>query len=610
MLSAQEGEGGPMSWFVEIYAWLEKSFFCTLTRKLVGNLLMLALWPLLLTLGGVYALKQVTAFAVAIGGDVAQLPVLAAQADRYGYFLEAMGLLAVITLVFTFIFLRYLIVRPVRQLTGQLANMVTDDADLSMQLRIRTVDEFAELADNYNQFLQRLSKTITTIRQMGVNVAVNSAKVVNRLGHSARQAEGQQALAEEIFVSSSETTKSIETISANSNSISAATERSLDLARSSSSSLESLNSDIGGMLERISAHDQTIKQMGERSRGIGKIISTIQDISFQTGLLALNAAVEAARAGEAGKGFSVVAGEVKSLAEQASRASSDIAEQLNEMLRMIESSNAEADEISRFANQTSHVAEESCSTFSAMIEQFEQSNARLCEITASVDQISAGNAMTHDKVSHIRSSSAEVGGQLGSSLQVADQLKGITEGMQQLVACFKTGQGTFEKILQRAALFRDKCREQIQSLHQQGVQVFDTNYQPIPNTHPQKFATAYDAHFERNLQKLYDEVVRETPGGTFALCVDVNGYGPTHNSWYSQPMTGNAEQDLTHSRDKRIFDDPTGIRSARNTEDFLLQTYMRDTGEVISDLSMPIRIEGRHWGGIRIGFDPQVLLDT
>ncbi len=88
----------------------------------------------------------------------------------------------------------------------------------------------------------------------------------------------------------------------------------------------------------------------------------------------------------------------------------------------------------------------------------------------------------------------------------------------------------------------------------------------------------------------------------------MNGYAPTHNSKFSQPLTGDHEVDLLASRDKRMFNDPAGGRAARNRETFLLQTYMRDTGEVLSDLSLPILVDGKHWGGLRVGFDPGVLL--
>ena len=98
-------------------------------------------------------------------------------------------------------------------------------------------------------------------------------------------------------------------------------------------------------------------------------------------------------------------------------------------------------------------------------------------------------------------------------------------------------------------------------------------------------------------------------GGRFALAVDVNGYGPTHNTKFSQKPTGNPQQDLVNSRDKRIFNDPTGGRAAKNEAPFLLQTYMRDTGEILCDLSMPIRVDGRSWGAMRLGFDPAAVLD-
>jgi methyl-accepting chemotaxis protein len=65
---------------------------------------------------------------------------------------------------------------------------------------------------------------------------------------------------------------------------------------------------------------------------------------------------------------------------------------------------------------------------------------------------------------------------------------------------------------------------------------------------------------------------------------------------------------LLNSCDKRIFDDSTGKRSAQNTNPFLLQTYARDTGEVLSDLSLPVFVKDQHWGAVRLGFNPVILL--
>ena len=92
------------------------------------------------------------------------------------------------------------------------------------------------------------------------------------------------------------------------------------------------------------------------------------------------------------------------------------------------------------------------------------------------------------------------------------------------------------------------------------------------------------------------------PQLAYAGAVDSNGYFPTHNRKFSQPLTGNYERDLVNNRTKRIFSDRTGKRCGSNTKPFLLQTYQRDTGEVMHDLSAPIYVKGRHWGGFRVGY--------
>lgn len=66
--------------------------------------------------------------------------------------------------------------------------------------------------------------------------------------------------------------------------------------------------------------------------------------------------------------------------------------------------------------------------------------------------------------------------------------------------------------------------------------------------------------------------------------------------------------DLVKCRNKRIFDDPVGKKLASNTKPLLLQTYLRDTGEAINDLSIPIRIDGKHWVAVRVGFDSSRLV--
>lgn len=195
------------------------------------------------------------------------------------------------------------------------------------------------------------------------------------------------------------------------------------------------------------------------------------------------------------------------------------------------------------------------------------------------------------------------------SAESARELKIETEKMQELVARFKTGEGYLEELISKTAAFRDQLQRHFSEMQtKRKIDIFDRRYQAIPGTNPVKYKTHYDDVFEQELQPLYDKIVADLKGAIYCLCVDVNGYAGTHNSRFSHQLTGDYEIDLVHSRDKRIFDDPTGKRSAENINPFLLQTYARDTGEVMSDLSLPIFVNESHWGAVRLGFNPVVLL--
>lgn len=123
------------------------------------------------------------------------------------------------------------------------------------------------------------------------------------------------------------------------------------------------------------------------------------------------------------------------------------------------------------------------------------------------------------------------------------------------------------------------------------TQLFDTFYIPIPGTSPQKFKTQYDALCDRAIQYILDKYLAKDPRLVYVVAVDRNGYVPTHNS-------------MSEDRAKRIFNDRTGLTAARNTQPYLVQKYFRDTGQTLYDLSVPLYIQNRHWGAIRICYSP------
>jgi methyl-accepting chemotaxis protein len=132
--------------------------------------------------------------------------------------------------------------------------------------------------------------------------------------------------------------------------------------------------------------------------------------------------------------------------------------------------------------------------------------------------------------------------------------------------------------------------------------LFSFLYYPQAKTDPPKFNTDWDRLSDRDIQSIEENVLSRSGNIIFAVLVDRNGYLPTHNLRYSQPLTGNLANDLVNNRTKRIFNDKTGIAAAKSTAPFLIQRYQRDTGENMVDLSVPVFVKGNHWGAVRIGY--------
>lgn len=172
--------------------------------------------------------------------------------------------------------------------------------------------------------------------------------------------------------------------------------------------------------------------------------------------------------------------------------------------------------------------------------------------------------------------------------------------------------GAADEIEQKMKAWAEQCRTEVTAqfdlLLTSGKlttgALFDTFYIPIPNTSPQKFHTQYDGLCDQVIQGILDSYLSKDPKIQYVIAVDRNGYVPTHNSRFNQPLTGEKEADAEKNRTKRLFNDRTGLEAARNKEPFLVQKYSQDTGEPLMDISVPIFIHNQHWGAIRIGYKP------
>ncbi|MDA8429736.1 MAG: methyl-accepting chemotaxis protein [Geobacteraceae bacterium] len=507
-----------------------------------------------------------------------------------------------------YLFMRLTIIRNIVNVSKSIQELSKGEGDLTITIPVQSSDEIGILTEGVNSLVTKLREIISELYSQAGHVAITSCRTMAGIEQLAASIFEQKELSASVAVATEE-------MSATLNDVAATTAKASALSKHVDESAIDGRNVVGETADSIDqiriGVEKTLGVMNrlEHSSGqIGDIVGMIEDVADQTNLLALNAAIEAARAGEAGRGFAVVADEVKLLSGKTSASTQQIAAiiksiqgDINEAMKSIEeekgrvehgivNSNRASQQITAILN----LATESADMINTIAIATEEQGATTVEITNKIHQVSQ--------------TSNEIETQMGKAVSTFGELTETAEKIYNTVGRFRVG-NDHDLIKGFAVELRDRAVATLEGAINSGrisrEALFSTDYQPIPGSFPPKFTTPFDRLFDEIISPIQEQVVAKDKRMFYAICVDRSGYNPSHNLRYTQRLTGDMLKDKDGNRTKRIFNDRTGLRAAVNEEPFLLQTYLRDTGEVMNDMSTPLTIAGKHWGGIRIGYSAE-----
>jgi methyl-accepting chemotaxis protein len=281
--------------------------------------------------------------------------------------------------------------------------------DLTASVEVRTTEEVGRMSGALNTALEKLRSTLQDVAESAANSDASSHELA--------------AAAEEISAGAQEQAASLEETTATLEQITAAVRQSADNARQASHLATGSRESAEKGQEVVSSAIAAMAEINTASAKIFDIISTINEIAFQTNLLAVNAAVEAARAGEEGRGFAVVATEVRSLAQRS-------AEAAKEIKGLIENSLEKVEKGSELVNRSGATLQGIVASVKRVTDIVGEIAAASAEQTIGVEQVST--AVT--QMDHVTQSNSAQTKELSSTAQT---LSGQAARLTQLVSRFK-----------------------------------------------------------------------------------------------------------------------------------------------------------------------------